>query len=995
MIDRCPYCGSEDIYFSKKRSLYVCEDCDRTFSEQDAYAENESHFEQRGLELFFSYGHDRNRLLVERMKKDLESRGHHVWIDKSEIKVGDSWRQDIVNGLLNTAGVIAFLSEHSTRNPGVCLDELKIAICVKGANIKTVLLEPETRIKQPATLSDIQWLDMSNWQDVKQAGDEAFEKWYKEKFAELCTSLESADSREFSGDIHFLKEALSPYLNSEKEYSLLSKPYYGRKWLEESIENWQDRTDSRAIVVYGKPGSGKSAFAVNYAHYNSDVYGCFLCEWNREYTTNPHRFIRTLAFRLATKLPDYRSFLLHQLSQNPVNLDGMSEQALFEFLVSYPLNHLVDGNRETGIIIVDGLDEATVAGDNPLAQMFSTCVRAMPRWIKFIFTSRPERNVISQFQSYASIDLVDDMPVGYNDIMAYLLKTLTVELRQVPNKLEIINKICEQSDGAFQYAVLLVEDIKNGMTTLQETTSFPKGLTEIYRNMIRRRFPAIKDYAQIKPFLEVMCISDTIPEDLVINVCGFTQYEYLRQLDILGSLVERNQGEDGLTELLFSHKSYSDWFTSAHKSNQYYIDQRNGAYRLALFAQSVIEKSAVSPNSFDIRLVKYLRKHIGSYFIEASKYEELESFLISQDQTLYPYWNIWNLFPSDWDNSRLLTALWHSPGRDQYLKALQREGNTEYICWIFDLAIQHYGIDMLSRNLISIYIDIVHLSGNYAKAVEIAENYLQGFSLESVLADEFLMMLAVRRIHHSMFYKPAQRLIDEARALLLHADSKFPKVYNEILFLLGGNLGVLSGNWSFAKSWLSSSKEFAQEHQLQDFNLRNARKIADCLCAENRLEEAKTAINSSMTNPNKIETRYDAYLTGALANIYTCLGDDDEALHCYESMQQYVTANGITGWCAHAYLGIANVYFKLGNLKEAIDYASRANIIYQQIHQEWGIIMSDALLAAADSRLGCEPISVACRKMIDHARKLQYGSCVESIEAMCSGKVNYLKLYFL
>lgn len=995
MIDRCPHCGSEDIYYSRKRAIYVCEDCDKSFSEDEVQAKQSNATEQKGLELFFSYGHDRNRLLVERMKRDLESRGHHVWIDKSEIKVGDSWRQDIMNGLLNTAGVIAFLSEHSTRDPGVCLDELKIAICVKGANIKTVLLEPETRIKQPATLSDIQWLDMSDWLDVKQAGNEVFEEWYKVKFAELCASLESADSVEFSGDIHFLKEVLCPCLNSEKEYSLLSKPYYGRKWLEESIESWQDRTDSRAIVIYGKPGSGKSAFAVNYAHYNSDVYGCFLCEWNREYTTNPHRFIRTLAFRLATKLPDYRSLLLHQLSRNSVNLENMSAQALFEFLVSYPLNHLVDGNRETGIIIVDGLDEADVAGDNPLVQMFSTCVQTMPRWIKFIFTSRPERNVISQLQSYTSIDLVDDMPVGYNDIMAYLLKTLTVELRQISNKLEIINKICSQSDGVFQYAVFLVEDIKNGLTTLQEATRFPKGLTEIYQNMIRRRFPTIHDYTKIKPFLEVMCISDTIPEDLVIDACGFTKYEYLRQLDLLGSLVERNQGEDGLTKLLFSHKSFSDWFTSADKSNQYYIDQRNGAFRLALFAQRVIERSAVNPNSFDPKLVTYLRTHIGFYFIESRKYEELESFLISQDHTLYPYWNIWNQFPTDWDNTRLLAALWHSPGRDQYLTTLQHEGNTEYICWIFDLAIHHYGIRALNRTLVSIYIDIVHLSGNYAKAVEIANDFLQGFSFDEVLGDEFLLMLAVRRIHHSMFYKPAQRLIDEAKSLHLQMDHKFPKVYNEMLFLIGGNLGVLSGDWTLAKSWLSLSKEFVQKHHLRDFNLRNPRKIADCLCAENRLEEAKTVICASMTNHNRIESRYDAYLTGALANVYTCLGDDDEALHCYESMQQYVTANGITGWCAHAYLGIANVYFKLGNLKEAIDYASRANIIYQQIRQEWGIIMSEALLAAADSRLGCEPISIACRKVLDRARKLQYGSCVESIDALCSGKINFLKLYFL
>ncbi|MCD8364935.1 MAG: toll/interleukin-1 receptor domain-containing protein, partial [Clostridiales bacterium] len=123
------------------------------------------------LDLFFSYGHDRNRFLVERIRRDLEKRGHHVWIDTNEIKAGDHWRNDILNGILKASSVIAFLSEHSTRDPGVCLDELKIAVCVKGADIKTVLLEPENRIRPPSTLSEIQWLDMSDWYERKMRSD--------------------------------------------------------------------------------------------------------------------------------------------------------------------------------------------------------------------------------------------------------------------------------------------------------------------------------------------------------------------------------------------------------------------------------------------------------------------------------------------------------------------------------------------------------------------------------------------------------------------------------------------------------------------------------------------------------------------------------------------------------------------------------------------------------------------------------------------------------
>ena len=56
--------------------------------------------------------------------------------------------------------MLSFLSKHSTRDLGVCLDEIAIAIGVKGGNIQTILVESETEVKPPASISHIQWLDM-------------------------------------------------------------------------------------------------------------------------------------------------------------------------------------------------------------------------------------------------------------------------------------------------------------------------------------------------------------------------------------------------------------------------------------------------------------------------------------------------------------------------------------------------------------------------------------------------------------------------------------------------------------------------------------------------------------------------------------------------------------------------------------------------------------------------------------------------------------------
>lgn len=991
-MDKCPFCGSEDIYYSKKRKIYVCEDCDETFSEMQSVELDDKSSASKGLELFFSYGHDRNRLLVERIKRDLEKRGHHVWIDTNEIKAGDYWRDDILNGILHASSVIAFLSEHSTRNPGVCLDELRIAVCVKGADIKTVLLEPESKIQPPSTISDIQWLDMSEWYDIRQSSETAFELWYREKLAELCRVVESSESVEMSGDISILKTKLTPYLNSEKEYNLLSKEFHGRRWLEEYIEEWQDKRSTKALVIYGRPGSGKSAFSVNYSHYNADVFGCFLCEWNRDYTINPQRLIRTMAFRLATKMPDYRSLLLRQLDTDVV-LEKMTAETLFDYLLTYPLTNLVDGHRGKAIIVVDGLDEAESDGENPLAEVFSKCVERLPRWIRFIFTSRPEKSVKKYFLSSESIDLVKDMPSGYNDIMTFCVKTLAEELKQVPNKLEILNKLCELSDGVFLYAEMLVNDVKNGYINLSNIAVFPKGLNSFYRLSMERKFPTKESFQKVRGILELLAISENIPEELVRGLLGFTQYSFITYLDILGSWVNRYE-ENGVFLLGFSHKSLKDWFTNSAQSGNYFVDYKSGAIKLARYCRNLIENNSSEKMSKLALLRNYIMTHIGIFYINSEYYEELEEFLCAHSAEPDPYWRVWNQLPSSWDHTRLLTAFWESDERNAFLYKLQREGNVTFLRWVLNMAENRYGIGDFDKELVSVYMDIVHMSGEYEKAVSIAENYLANHS-DEIEHNEFYAMLNVRRIHHSMFFIPVNRLLDEAQNLYSRIDERFPKVYNELLFLIGGNLGVLYGDWAVCKEWLDRSAAFTERSGLADFVKRNARKMADYYCHEGNYEKAESLLKKSISEDGQITGRYEAYLVGALANLYTCMSDDDEAMSCYEQLLSYTAAKGIVGWKAHAYLGIANINFKLGNVKEAEDFLTRAKAIYETIHQEWGVIMCEALQGACTSRISDTDIRESCRQAVRHADKMQYGSCIESIEELCSGKRNYLALYFL
>ena len=193
----CPKCASADALFVKELGKYLCKQCEQTFSGTPAVS---------SLRIFLSYGHDSNEELVRRIKVDLEKSGHDVWFDKSEIKFGDDWRRSITEGITGSHKFVSFLSKHSTRDPGVCLDEIGIAIGVKEGNIQTILVESESEVQPPPGVSATQWLDTHDWKERRAAGESLWENWYQEKFTEIVRVVESDESRRFAGEIETLAD---------------------------------------------------------------------------------------------------------------------------------------------------------------------------------------------------------------------------------------------------------------------------------------------------------------------------------------------------------------------------------------------------------------------------------------------------------------------------------------------------------------------------------------------------------------------------------------------------------------------------------------------------------------------------------------------------------------------------------------------------------------------------------------------------------------------
>ena len=660
-MEICPVCGSDNIFFSKKNSIYCCEDCFEKFDQP----RNTSN----GLHLFFSYGHDQNKPLVLKIKEYLEKRGHTVWIDQSAIRFGDDWRRRITDGILSSNSVVAFMSKHSVREPGVCLDELRIALCVKGAQIKTILTETEDVVQPPASLCDNQWLDMSQWRQLMEQDPDGFERWFSSKMEELVAVLESESAVNFNGEIETLKSKLRPSLSDQKEYRLIKNALVGRQWLVDDIQMWcHDDSAPRTMLITGSAGSGKSAFAAHSIHTCSDILAGIFFEWDKPESYQFNGFVRTLAFKLAIRLEDYRRQLLYMLQSMDISL--LSDSRLLESLIIDPLSACIDGQRQTGIVLLDGLDEVGGGGRHMLEALIRNMDK-LPKWIRFLLTSRPDEELDALLPAYAHLSLNDEDRVQ-RDITEYVQTRLGDRVTA-----QIAVEIAARSEGSFLYALNLCDAIAAGTMDPNKLDSLPSGISGVYYQNFCRAFPTEAEYKEVRQLLEILCVDGSVPRRVLKQLLDLDSYAFVSAMRKISTLViTQNTGlnkvvqnidrtlmeklrqqfpdiakqlevhstvsglpKDDTALVKLCHKSVGDWLVDPQKAGRFWVDRQNGSRKLAQCGLKTVYDfmNRLKDRENDDNYTYYLSR-LPDWLAESGMWAEYEKLLIDKENEKAAYW---------------------------------------------------------------------------------------------------------------------------------------------------------------------------------------------------------------------------------------------------------------------------------------------------------------------------------------------------------------------
>jgi tetratricopeptide (TPR) repeat protein/uncharacterized Zn finger protein (UPF0148 family) len=577
---KCLKCGSEDV-FQKQDGSCLCGACGHRFMPQQEPAEFVP------MRLFISYGHKESEI-CRRIYQALKERGHQPWFDEDQIRFGHDWRERLANGIEASNSVVACLSQYSTREKGVCLDELAISVGVKGGNIVSILLDD---VNPPSAVSHRQWLDMRDWEEKLDAGEDVFKPWFDAKMAELYAVLESEENREFSGQITELQNRLTIYYSTSRQAKLLRNSFVGRAWLNDAITNWlQDDTAPRTCLLTGAPGVGKSAYAAHFTHYNDHVAAALFCSSEMNTFNDPRTVIQTVAYLMACRLTAYRQSLMLHLPEDRAAVQRLSEKELFEQLISKPLSLSVNGNHERMVILLDGLDECGSPEKNALAKTLYEYADSLPDWLRILLVARDIPAISVYTKGAYRIEIGSESKDNLQDIRSYYRFELESRFGDDPHWDDALERMTARSQGIFLYAQMLT-DLLRSRGTLGATEEYPDGLDAVFTRWFSWFFNESDFRSFWRPAISCILGSPApLPAETLRRVMHWGENEladFRARLKVL-LRVEKNEFDE--ETLVFDHAFVREWLTRGAGENVYFCSPKDGAEKLTAELFSIFER---------------------------------------------------------------------------------------------------------------------------------------------------------------------------------------------------------------------------------------------------------------------------------------------------------------------------------------------------------------------------------------------------------------------
>ena len=366
------------------------------------------------------------------------------------------------------------------------------------------------------------------------------------------------------------------------------------------IESWaKDFDKSPVFWLNGLAGTGKSTIAQTIAERlfaEGSLGASFFCSRDFKDRSDLRSIFPTLAFQLAHKYPDFRSYLVSLLRSNPdIVHESLSNQ--MQKLIVEPL-------RETGVstvIVIDALDECK--DNEPSSAILSVLGRFVEEIseVKFFITGRPEPRIKTGFRLPLLLDSTDvfvlhdvEPSLVENDIRIFLKHEL-LELAQrrqldgFPSD-EHLDLLCRRAGGLFVYAVATVKFLDSNthlterrldvILKLPESTT-PEGKTRFdHRTTLDSLYTSILQAAfsdedsdvdhQVRSIIgTIVILVNPLPPAAIADLICLDPKEVMLYLTLIQSLLA--VGEDCNQPIKPFHKSFPDFITDPSRCDTRFL----------------------------------------------------------------------------------------------------------------------------------------------------------------------------------------------------------------------------------------------------------------------------------------------------------------------------------------------------------------------------------------------------------------------------------------
>ena len=607
---KCIYCGSEDVIYRKFHHIWECQNCGESFDPDERERMTEE------INVFFSYAHDdedfeNGAVVVDRLKQLIEEKSGgkiKIWLDTYSIPRNKDWRELITSGIVESDRFVGFMSRKALRDPGVCRDELGIAVGSRYGIISCVLLEGERTLNPPAEFTERQWIDLSDWKKKRDEGEAEFERFLNDAADELIGILRDPETLRFNHEVKKLKESLGISAVDEMTRidELLKFKMTGRGWLEDRINTWlNDKNGSRVMTLYADPGAGKSLFSAHFQFANPNVIAALACDSRSEEYSQTDKITDRLAYLIALRLPDYRRQLMHILTDKSTLTKTGHDR--FNTLIATPLSRVIDGERSAKLIIIDGLDEAK---SGALAGFIRSYHDKLKTYIRILITARPERMLRRQLApsaefSCTELNLDDYAETNDADIRQYYEENLEDLLKDRTGCDVFMNRLVEASSGIFYYAFTILPQLRESLEKGEplEGMTFPQGLNALLLKTFLRKFGepdasgSVEKYnAFVREPLSMVAASPyALPLKTLQKMQGWTN---ARLEDFLRPLETMLDFSGGFIRLF--HKSFTDWLNDSEASAAFYAPKEDGIRSLAAACFKAFEQGADEMDTYEL-----------------------------------------------------------------------------------------------------------------------------------------------------------------------------------------------------------------------------------------------------------------------------------------------------------------------------------------------------------------------------------------------------------